>query len=65
MKQIIKLGANKYVTLDSYGASHESQLREQAIVIFIGLLIAALTLGALVGMDITDPDQRIKQERIK
>lgn len=64
MKQIIRLAASKYVHLDSYGVSHETR-REACMVIGLGLMIASITVGALLGTDITNPNQVITNERIK
>jgi hypothetical protein len=53
MKHVVKLGAKQYVTLDSYGGSYETRRKEQVIVLILGILVAALSIGALMGADIT------------
>ena len=53
MKQIIRLGSNRYIHLDSYGEYRKSPLPNLVITILV-LAIAALTAGAMVGIDITN-----------
>jgi hypothetical protein len=55
MKHIIKLGAKRYLHLDSYG-THETPLANITVGV-LAVLIAALTTGALVGVDVTNPTQ--------
>ena len=57
MKHVIKLKPKHYVHLDSYGESHETRGSE-VIVLALGILISALTVGALLGTDITQPTQQ-------
>ena len=52
MKLIVRLRPGRYVQLDSYGESHETPGSE-VIVLALGILISALTVGALFGADIT------------
>ena len=53
MKQIIRLGSNRYIHLDSYGGYRESTLSKFVMTTFV-LAIAAITAGAMVGIDITN-----------
>jgi hypothetical protein len=62
MKHIIKLGVNKYIQLDSY-ETRETPLANVCVGI-IAVLIAALTIGAMVGVDITNPAQPNHVHRI-
>jgi hypothetical protein len=52
MKHIVRLRPGRYVQLDSYGESHETP-GSQLLVLVLGVLISALTVGALFGADIT------------
>jgi hypothetical protein len=55
MKQIIKLGINRYIQLDTY--SHQGDYMDNAVgkvfVALITLCIAAITAGAMLGYDVT------------
>lgn len=65
MKTIYSMGKGKYVTLDSYGVSHETRRGSIAVAIF-STIIAAITVSALVGIDITNPstpNQHVIQSR--
>ena len=53
MKQIIRLGSNRYIHLDTYGEYKESPLSKLVITTFV-IAIAAITAGAMVGIDITN-----------
>lgn len=56
VKQIIKLGASKYIHLDSYGKRHARSLE----IFMSGLLvvgIATVTAAAILGSDPTQPFQ--------
>jgi beta-lactamase regulating signal transducer with metallopeptidase domain len=55
MKQIISLGKGRFVHVDSYGASHETR-RGSIIVAAFAMIISALTVGAVLGIDITSPN---------
>ena len=57
MKQIYSMGKGKYITLDSYGESHENRRWSLAIALF-SIVIATITATALVGVDITDPSPK-------
>ena len=52
MKQIIKLGEGKYIQLDSYGKRLANPL-EPFIVGFFVTAIATITVGAVLGTDVT------------
>jgi hypothetical protein len=53
MKHITKLGNNRYIHLDSYGECRSS-ISKLLMTTFV-LAIAAITAGAIVGIDITNP----------
>ena len=53
MKRITKLGSNRYIHLDTYGEYRESPLSKIVMATFV-LAIAAITAGAMVGIDITN-----------
>ena len=53
MKTIYSMGKGKYVTLDSYGETHETRLGSIGVVL-LSLLLAAITGMALVGVDPTN-----------
>jgi len=55
MKHIIKLGINRYLHIDSY-KTHETPLANISVGV-LAVLIAALTMGAFVGVDVTNPTQ--------
>jgi hypothetical protein len=57
MKQIYSMGKGKYITLDSYGETHENRRWSLAIALF-SIVITVITATALVGVDITDPSPR-------
>jgi len=52
MKRIVKLGANKFIQLDSYGSQHETPVANFLVGLF-AIAIAALTIGGALGVDIT------------
>ena len=52
MKTIYSMGQGKYITLDSYGESHETRRWSIAIATF-SVIIATITATALVGVDMT------------
>jgi beta-lactamase regulating signal transducer with metallopeptidase domain len=54
MKTIYSMGKGKYITLDSYGESHENRRWSIAIALF-SIIIATITASSLLGVDITDP----------
>ena len=53
MKQIIRLGNNRYIHLDTYGEYQEATLFNIVMTTLV-LAIAAITAGAMVGIDITN-----------
>ena len=53
MKRITKLGSNRYIHLDTYGEYRESPLSKLVMTTFV-IAIAAITAGAIVGIDITN-----------
>ena len=52
MKTIYSMGKGKYITLDSYGESHETRRWSLAIAL-LSLLLATISGMALVGVDPT------------
>jgi hypothetical protein len=54
MKHTVRLEPGRFIHLDSYYASHETRL-SKICVVALTLTIAALTAGAVIGMDITNP----------
>jgi len=56
MKTIYRLGKG-YVHMDSYPETHET--RPSIAVVLLSLLLAAITGGALVGVDITKPQPEV------
>jgi len=57
MKTIYSMGKGKYITLDSYGENHENRLWSIGIALF-ALTLAAFTVPALIGIDITNINQQ-------
>jgi hypothetical protein len=53
MKHIVRLAPGQFVHLDSYYASHETGL-SKICVAALSIIIAGLTAGAVVGIDITN-----------
>ena len=53
MKTIYSMGKGKYITLDSYGESHETRHWSLAIAL-LSLLLATISGMALVGVDPTN-----------
>ena len=64
MKQIIRLGSNRYIHLDTYGEYRESPLSKLVITTFV-IAIAAITAGAIVGIDITNINTTPTQQQTK
>jgi hypothetical protein len=54
MKRTVRLSPGHFVHLDSYYVSRETRLSKICMTA-LTLAIAALTAGAVVGMDITNP----------
>lgn len=61
MKQIIKLGSNRYIHLDTYGGYRETTLSKIVMTTFV-IAIAAITAGAMVGIDITNIQPPTQQQ---
>jgi len=61
MKHTTRLGRNRYITLDSYGESFQNRRTNFLCTIFI-IAIVAITGGAMVGVDITDPNLYLNQQ---
>jgi hypothetical protein len=53
MKQIVRLRPGQFVHLDSYYASHETRF-SKICVAALSIIIAGITAGAVVGIDITN-----------
>jgi beta-lactamase regulating signal transducer with metallopeptidase domain len=64
MKQIIHLGNKRYIHLDSYGEYKETPLSKFVMTTFV-LAIAAITAGAIVGIDITNIKYTPTQQQSK
>jgi hypothetical protein len=64
MKQIIHLGSNRYIHLDTYGEYRELPLSKLVMTTFV-IAIAAITAGAMVGLDITNIKTTPTQEQSK
>jgi len=62
MKQIYSMGKGKYITLDSYGESHETRPWSLAIALF-SVIITVITATALVGVDVTQINPQPIQEQ--
>lgn len=58
MKQIHSLGKGKYITIDSHGKSYKTR-RSDVIVFFLASTIAAITISAALGVDVTNPNQQL------
>jgi hypothetical protein len=64
MKQIISLGSNRYIHLDSYGEYNETPLAKFVMTTLV-LAIAAITAGAMAGIDITNINSTPIQQQTK
>ena len=64
MKRITKLGSNRYIHLDTYGEYRESPLSKLVMTTFV-IAIAAITAGAMVGIDITNINRTPTQHQAK
>lgn len=65
MKHVIKLGVNRYLHLDSYRESNVSHHVGQAVCALMVVCIAAVTAGALVGVDIFNPNSQTTQHETR
>ena len=63
MKTIYSMGKGKYITLDSYGESHETR-RSDVVVFLLASIIAAITIAAALGVDVTQFKTQSQQEQI-
>jgi hypothetical protein len=61
MKTIYSMGKGKYITLDSYGESHETRHWSIAIAL-LSLLLAAISGMALVGVDPTNINPQLNSD---
>jgi hypothetical protein len=64
MKQIIPLGNNRYIHLDTYGKYKATTLSKIVMTTYV-IVIAAITAGAMVGIDITNIKPTPTQHQIK
>ena len=64
MKRITKLGSNRYIHLDTYCEYNESPLSNLAMKAIV-LATAAITAGAIVGIDITNIKPTPTQQQSK
>jgi len=62
MKRIISLGRNRYIHLDSYGDRGSSPVSNFLITLFV-IGLASMTAGAMVGIDITQPNAQPSIQR--
>jgi hypothetical protein len=60
MKQLFAIGKDRYVTLYSYRKSHKTR-GGSIMVTVVATIIAALTVGAGLGFDITQFNQQPTQ----
>jgi hypothetical protein len=63
MKTIYSMGKGKYITLDSYGESHETR-RSDVVVFLLASIIATITIAAALGVDVTQFNTQSQQEQI-
>ena len=64
MKQVIRIGNRRYIHLDSYGEYKETPLSKFVMTTLV-LAIAAITAGAMVGIDITNINPTPTQHQAK
>jgi hypothetical protein len=62
MKTIYSMGKGKYIQLDSYGEYHGTRRWSVGIALF-SVIIAAITISALVGVDVTQINSQYPQEQ--
>jgi hypothetical protein len=63
MKTIYSMGRGKYITMDSYGESHENRRWSIAIALF-SIIIATITASSLLGVDMTQLNPQPIQEKV-
>jgi len=61
MKRIYSMGKG-YITLDSYGETHENRRWSIAIALF-SIIIATITASSLLGVDMTQLNPQPTQEK--
>lgn len=61
MKHTTRIGRNRYIRLDSYGESCQNRRTNFLCTLFIAAMVA-ITGGAMVGVDITDPNLYLNQQ---
>jgi hypothetical protein len=64
MKHIVRVGPGQFVHLDSYYGSHETRL-SKICVVALSLIIAAITVGGVIGIDITNPTSTQQHDNTK
>jgi len=62
MKRIYSMGRGKYITMDSYGETHENRRWSIAIALF-SIIIATITASSLLGVDMTQLNPQPIQEK--
>jgi hypothetical protein len=63
MKRIYSMGRGKYITMDSYGETHENRRWSIAIALF-STIIATITASSLLGVDMTQLNPQPIQEKV-
>ncbi len=56
------MGRGKYITMDSYGETHENRRWSIAIALF-SIIIATITASSLLGVDMTQLNPQPIQEK--
>jgi hypothetical protein len=64
MRTIYSMGKGKYITLDSYGETHENRLGNVLVATF-AIIIAVFTVPALLGVDITNINPQPNNEAVR
>jgi hypothetical protein len=64
MKQVIRIGNKRYIHLDTYGEYKDTTLSKIVMTTLV-LAIAAITAGAMVGIDITNINPTPTQHQTK
>ena len=63
MKHIVPLGKGRFMHLDSYGESRETR-RWNLFIGVIAIAISSITIGAMLGIDITSPQSSPDYEQL-